>query len=174
MGYKYDNRKKQNYKGNGKKKNAPQMDRFMESLKDEIFRQMEEFKVAHESLENMDSNTRVAVENELFLFPAFPTTMNAPIPEDSDDKGEDWSNLKIYCVNRRVITNRETHKLVMATCSAVVLLAGAPKYFMVATMYPDYTGTLTINKIGLNGVESTAFLRFGNRKVTEHESSERE
>ena len=42
----------------------------------------------------------------------------------------------------------------MATCSAVVLLSGEPKYFMTATMYPDYTGTFTINKLGLNGVRA--------------------
>ena len=165
MGNKYDNHKKQNYKGNGKK-NFHAMDSFMESLKDEIFRQMDEFKVAHESLENLDSNARIAVEKELFMFPTYPTTLNAPIPEDSESKAEDWSNLKIYCVNRRVVTNRETHKLVMATCSAVVLLSGEPKYFMTATMYPDYTGTFTINKLSLNGVESTGFVRYGSRKPT--------
>ena len=82
MGNKYDNHKKQNYKSNGKK-NFHAMDSFMESLKDEIFRQMDEFKVAHESLENLDSNAQIAVEKELFMFPTYPTTLNAPIPEDS-------------------------------------------------------------------------------------------
>ena len=100
MGNKYDNHKKQNYKGNGKK-NFHAMDSFMESLKDEIFRQMDEFKVAHESLENLDSNARLLWRRNCLCSPTYPTTLNAPIPEDSESKAEDWSNLKIYCVNRR-------------------------------------------------------------------------
>lgn len=110
------NKKKNFKKGNNKTKPEPVYDAFQKEIAADLEVQ------ARNYLDNYaTANDRRELENQLFQLGSYPL-----------HAGEDYPNLDLYTVERFVRTDRETHDLIRATASIVVLNTetNTPAYFI--------------------------------------------
>lgn len=110
------NKKKNFKKGNNKTKPEPVYDAFQKEIAADLEVQ------ARVYLDNYATTTdRRELENQLFQLGAYPLMA-----------GEDYPNLALYTMERFIRTDRETHDLIRATASIVVMdtETNAPAYFI--------------------------------------------
>lgn len=110
------NKKKNFKKGNNKTKPEPVYDAFQKEIAADLEVQ------ARNYLDNYATTSdRRELENQLFQLGSYPL-----------HAGEDYPNLDLYTVERFVRTDRETHDLIRATASIVVLNTetNTPAYFI--------------------------------------------
>lgn len=111
--------KKKNFKKGPKAKPAPVYDDFQKEISNDLLDQATHFLLNIENAKTADD--RRDLENQLFQLGSYPLMA-----------GPTYPNLALYAVERFVRTDRETHELIRATTSIVVIDAepDAPKYFI--------------------------------------------
>ena len=111
--------KKKNCKKGPKAKPAPVYDNFQKEIANDLLEQAKHFLLNIDEAKTIDD--RRDLENQLFQLGAYPLMAGAEYPD-----------LALYAVERFIRTDRESHELVRATTSIVVMNTekNIPQYFI--------------------------------------------
>lgn len=126
---------KKEYKKIEKAETPAEIDTIMTALGEQALA----FIDAQTRLDEMTADERKAVEQELFNMGSYPAHLNG------------YPDLFLYMVERSVRTDRETHKLMRASCAIIMLEDSKPKYYCTAYITKNGTGTIITHPLGENG-----------------------